>query len=239
MSTRYDRQLPLIGEDGQEKLAHAKIGIAGCGGLGTSAVTALASAGVGELVLADPDTPDITNFNRQYVYRPTDTETPKAELLRSWAEEVNPDCRVEDYVGAVSESSAGFVFSGCDMILDCLDSVTARRALNRWCVGAGMTLVHAGVTGFTGQVTVVVPGKTPCLECLYGHVRETTEHTPSIGAAVATVGSIEAAQAIILVTGKGEPLVGKMLTVDLTNSSSEVVEVSKNPDCPVCGRLSH
>lgn len=236
MNGRYSRQLPLLGEEGQEKLAHSKVGVAGCGGLGTSAVTALASAGVGELVLADPDTPEISNLNRQFVYR-EDSDRPKAELLREWALSVNPHIRVSAYVGEIDSSSAGMVFEGCDVVLDCLDSISSRRELNRWCVSNRKILVHAGISGMQGQLTVVVPGRTPCLECLYGRVKEADRPTPSMGAAVMHFGSAEALQAIMVLTGVGDPLIGRMLTSDLSVPSYEVLDVCSDPGCPVCGSL--
>ena len=134
-------------------------------------------------------------------------------------------------------SSAGMVFEGCDVVLDCLDSISSRRELNRWCVSNRKILVHAGISGMQGQLTVVVPGRTPCLECLYGRVKEADGPTPSMGAAVMHFGSAEALQAIMVLTGVGDPLIGRMLTSDLSVPSYEVLDVCSDPGCPVCGNL--
>ena len=149
MSTRYDRQIPLIGKDGQEKLAHAKVGVAGCGGLGTTLVTNLASAGVGTLVIADGDVPEITNLNRQFVYR-EDSDDRKAELLAQWAMEVNPDLCAIPFTERLDDDNIGAVFGDCDVIVDCLDRISTRMVVNRFAVSSGKTLVHGGVSGYTG-----------------------------------------------------------------------------------------
>lgn len=237
MSTRYDRQIPLIGKDGQEKLAHAKVGVAGCGGLGTTLVTNLASAGVGTLVIADGDVPEITNLNRQFVYR-EDSDDRKAELLAQWAMEVNPDVCAIPFTERLDDDNIGAVFGDCDVIVDCLDRISTRMVVNRFAVSSGKTLVHGGVSGYTGQVTVVVPGETPCLECLYGDVKDAPAGTvtPSIGAMVTNIASMEAVQVLQLLTGTGSPLAGRMLSINMCCPETEIYEVCRRDSCRVCGR---
>ena len=224
------------GKELQRKFAAASVAVCGLGGLGSNIAIALARAGVGNLHIIDFDCVDISNLNRQFVYR-EDSDRPKAEHLREWALSVNPHIRVSAYVREIDSSSAGMVFEGCDVVLDCLDSISSRRELNRWCVSNRKILVHAGISGMQGQLTVVVPGRTPCLECLYGRVKEADRPTPSMGAAVMHFGSAEALQAIMVLTGVGDPLIGRMLTSDLSVPSYEVLDVCSDPGCPVCGSL--
>lgn len=238
MPTRYDRQVPLIGEEGQRRLSESVVGIAGCGGLGTTVVTNLASAGVGHLVIADGDVPDVTNLNRQFVYR-EGSEDEKSVLLAQWAREVNPGVDVTSFPERLTDGNIGSVLGKCGILVDCLDSLDARRLLNRYAVRSGKTLVHAGVTGYTGQATVVVPGRTPCLECLYRGVRVPPSAPPSLGAMVTHLASLEALQVVQIVTGTGSPLVGKMEVVDMSVPDVSIVPVERDPSCPVCSPAGH
>ena len=225
MPSRYDRQILLFGEEGQKKLAEAKVGIAGCGGLGTVVVTNLASAGIGSMIIADKDVPDITNLNRQFVYREGDTES-KADLLSQWACDLNPEVAVDYYEGELNEFTLPALFEDCDILVDCLDNMETRKLLNAFSQETGKVLVHAGVTGYTGQVTVIVPGKTPDLEGIYRYVKAPEGIPPSLGSMVSLIGSLEATQVVQMVTGTGSPLVGKLAAVDLQNGSMEIIDLS-------------
>ncbi|MDR0523501.1 MAG: HesA/MoeB/ThiF family protein [Candidatus Methanoplasma sp.] len=230
---RYERQLPLLGEEGQERLGRARIGVAGCGGLGTNVLTALASAGAGSLTIADGDVPADSNLNRQYVYRSGQTRK-KAHIMEEWISSLNPGVSVSAFPERVTGDNAGEVFGGCDFLVDCLDSVSGRKMLNGYALSSGKTLVHAGVSGFHGQVTVVAPGRTPCLECLL-KMGDPASPPPSIGAAVAFIGAAEAAEAIKIAAGLGSPLEGRLFTADLLSGSFEVTEVRRDEACPACG----
>ena len=225
--SRYSRQIPLFGEEGQEKLRKAKVGVAGCGGLGTTLLTNLASAGVGTLVIADVDVPDVSNLNRQFVYREGETEH-KAELLKTWLTSVNPEIKVVTFCSTLNEENIDDVFRDCDILVDCLDRISTRKILSRCAVRTGKPLVHAGVTGFTGQLTVVIPGKTPDLEQIYDKVSDAPAGTviPSVGSMVSTIASLEATQVIQLITSTGSPFIGKMLLIDLDCGSIEVIDLA-------------
>ena len=225
MPSRYDRQVLLFGEEGQKKLAEAKVGIAGCGGLGTVVVTNLASAGIGSMIIADKDVPDITNLNRQFVYREGDEES-KADLLSQWACDLNPEVAVDYYEGELNEFTLPALFEDCDILVDCLDNMGTRKLLNAFSQETGKVLVHAGVTGYTGQVTVIVPGKTPDLEGIYRYVNAPEGVPPSLGSMVSLIGSLESTQVVQIITGTGSPLVGKLAVVDLQNGSMEIIDLS-------------
>ncbi len=199
----YRRQLLEFTEEEQELIFKAEVGIAGCGGLGTSVATALASAGVGSFVLMDPDTPELSNLNRQFVYCGdvfSGNPRPKAEILAEWIRTVNPDARTKHYTERFSESTS-HRFGNCDVIVDCLDSVGSRMDLNRYCVSANKPLVHGSIDGFSGQIMTVIPKRTPCLSCVMGDVPESESPPASIGSVVMSVGSMEATEVLKIITG--------------------------------------
>lgn len=230
---RHDRQLGAFGEEGQRRITEATVGIIGCGGLGTNVATALAVAGVGGLVLMDRDYPEESNLNRQYVYcGELDLGRPKAELLAEWVRSRDPSIRVEYHVAAFSEETWS-VFDGCDVLVDCLDSIGGRMDLNRYSVESGKPLVHGGIDGFIGQLAVVVPGRTPCLCCMMGSVPERSGNPVSIGAVVSAVGSMEAAEVLKLITGRNRSE-GLFLSMDFEHWRFQTIGFQRDPGCPVC-----
>lgn len=231
MSSRYDRQIPIIGEDGQKKLREAKVAIVGCGGLGSNTMTSLASAGIGSLVLIDYDYPDITNLNRQFVYRENQTK-PKSESAGEWIKSLNPDVSVTVFTSRLDDGNAETLLARCNVLMDCLDSTEARKVLNRYAVRHGIPLVHGGVEGFIGQITVITP-ETPCLNCLMNHIAD-NRAIPSLGAAVSFIGSLQALEAIKLIAGVGKPLIGKLLVADMGCNSYEIVPILRGKGCEEC-----
>lgn len=231
---RYFRQSPLFGDEGQEKLRNARVGVAGCGGLGTTLLTNLASAGVGNLVIADGDVPDITNLNRQFVYREGESGH-KADLMKKWLTSVNPDISVVASCEFLNEDNLDRLFRDCDILVDCLDRISTRKILSRYAVRTGKPLVHAGVTGFTGQLTVVVPGRTPDLEQIYGKIADAPAGTitPSVGSMVSTLASLEATQVIQMITSVGIPFIGKMLMIDLNCGTFDIIDLVRCRDSPL------
>ncbi len=231
---RHDRQMRVFGEDGQRRMAEAVVGIIGCGGLGTNVATALTVAGVGRLVLMDPDRPEITNLNRQYVYCDRlDESRPKAELLAEWVRSRDASVEVEAHATAFSRETQ-YLLDDCDILVDCLDTMAGRMELNRYSVESGKPLVHGGIDGFIGQLAVCIPGRTPCLHCMMGSVPERRGKPVSIGAVVSTVGSMEAAEVLKLITGR-EETAGSFLSMDLESWRFQRIAFERDPACPVCG----
>ncbi|MDO5853012.1 MAG: HesA/MoeB/ThiF family protein [Thermoplasmata archaeon] len=234
---RLDRQLPVFGEDGQRRISDARVGIVGCGGLGTSVSTALAVAGVRRFVISDPDFPEETNLNRQYVYagRVGPGARPKAEILADWIRLQSPGAEVDVHVCRFDDSTSHF-YDGCDVLVDCLDSIRSRMDLNRYSVATGKPLVHGGINGYTGEIAVCVPGRTPCLRCMMGDVPESDRPPASVGAIVAMVGSMEAAEVLKIVSGIGSSADSPFLYIDMGGWRFTPVRFEKDPDCPVCGQ---
>lgn len=232
--SRFERQLPIFGEDGQMRIMNAKVGVAGCGGLGVNVITALAEAGVCRFVLCDHDVPDVTNLNRQFIYAAGDMR-PKSMISAEWILALNPAADVEAVCEPVTADN-GDMFAGCDVIIDCLDSFKARMALNDHSQKLGIPLIHAGISGMNGQLYVSIPGRTPCLMCVLGTARDPDGPVPSVGAAVAAIAGMEALEALRVITGLGSACEGVLVTVDLSTMSVERTEFQVDDGCPSCHR---
>lgn len=234
---RYDRQLLELTEEEQGRISSATVGLVGCGGLGTSVATALALAGVGRLRMMDPDVPEESNLNRQYAFcGHVGDGRSKAELLAAWVRGLNPSVEVEYERAAFGPGTRGFL-DGCDVLVDCLDSIGARMELNGYSAETGRPLVHGGIDAFVGEVAVCVPGRTPCLRCMMGSVPEREGPPASIGSVVSTVGSMQATEVLKLLAGRRSETEGVFLSMDFERWRMTPVRFPRDPGCPVCGRL--
>jgi len=234
---RYDRQLRVWGVEAQERLRHSTALVVGVGGLGSPVAMYLAAAGVGRLVLVDPEVVELSNLNRQVLHWTTDLGRAKVESAAEKLRKLNPHVEVvavrrrieslEDAVQLVGEA---------DVVVDCLDNWRTRFLINEACVRLGKPLVHAAVRGLYGQLMVVKPGEGPCLRCLVPEEPPQEERIPVAGPTPGALGALEAMEAVKLLTGYGEPLVGKLLVYDGLHSSVDVITVRKRENCPVCSR---
>lgn len=238
---RYRRQLILegFGEEAQLKLRRATVGVLGVGGLGSPAIMYLAYAGIGGIILVDDQIPEMSNLNRQVLHwlRDVSASRLKVESAAWKIKQMNEDIQVLERQERVTSESIASVLSSADIILDCTDNFATRYALNDFCVARRKPFVHAGVERMHGQITTIVPGETPCLRCLFPKPPETTGEVPILGAVPGVFGSMQAAEAIKLITGVGTPLKGRMLMGDLSENTWEQVDVERDPSCPVCSRL--
>lgn len=233
---RFHRQISIdgFGEKGQESLSRARILVAGAGGLGCAACTYLAAAGVGLLRVVDRGEVELSNLNRQVLYGTDDIGKAKAPTLEARLRDVNPGVRYETFHAVITEESVSGMLNGMDLVVDALDNLPTRYVLNKACLDKGLPLVHGAVHGFQGQAMTVIPGRGPCLMCLFGG----SEHTgliPVLGTAPGIVGCIQATEAIKILTGLGTPLVGRLLLMDGLEMRMAEVEVARNPSCPHCG----
>jgi molybdopterin/thiamine biosynthesis adenylyltransferase len=235
---RYRRQLIVdgFGDEGQGKLKNATVGVLGVGGLGSPAALYLAAAGVGTIILADDQAPELSNLNRQVLHWERDVKdgSPKVESAAWKLRELNSEVEVVAHAKKVDERNMASVFKGADLVLDCLDNFETRYLLNRFCVHARTPFVHAAVEGFSGQVSVIVPGETPCIQCIFPRPPGKKAEIPIIGATAGVFGALQAGEAIKLITGIGVPLKSKLLVGDLQYQSWEVIDVGKDVSCPVC-----
>ncbi|WP_313290815.1 molybdopterin-synthase adenylyltransferase MoeB [Stutzerimonas nitrititolerans] len=239
---RYSRQILLkqIDIDGQLKLKQSRVLIVGLGGLGSPVALYLAAAGVGELHLADFDTVDATNLHRQILHDTASVGRTKVDSAIERLEALNPLVKVVPLRTALDADSLGPAVAAVDLVLDCTDNFAIREAVNGACVAAGKPLVSGAAIRLEGQLSVFDPrvASSPCYHCLYGHGSEaelTCSEAGVAGPLVGLVGSLQALEALKLLAGFGEPLVGRLLLIDALTSRFRELKVKRDPACAVCG----
>lgn len=239
---RYSRQilLPQIDVDGQLRLKQGRVLIVGLGGLGSPVALYLAAAGVGELHLADFDNVDLTNLQRQIVHDSHSVGQGKVDSAMARLAALNPDVRLVPITRALDEDSLTAAVAAVDLVLDCTDNFGTREAVNAACVAAGKPLVSGAAIRLEGQLSVFDPRRddSPCYHCLYGHGSEaelTCSEAGVVGPLVGLVGSLQALEALKLIAGFGEPMVGRLLLVDALGSRFRELRVKRDPACAVCG----
>ncbi len=230
---RYERLIRVIGRDAQERLRRATVMVAGLGGLGSAASLYLAYTGVGRLIIVDRDTVEESNLDRQILYTPRDLGRPKAAAAARRLREANPDVDVVAVEADIAEAAPRLVVEA-DVVVDALDNWDSRLELNRAAVAAGKPLVHAAVEGLQGQMMVVVPGETACLECVFGGLRG-RRGGAVLGPVAGVMGAMEAVEAVKLAAGLGSSMAGRLLVADFSSGSFDVIRVARRPGCPVCG----
>jgi molybdopterin/thiamine biosynthesis adenylyltransferase len=238
---RYSRQilLPQIDVEGQEKLLDSRALIIGLGGLGSPAAMYLAAAGVGSLALNDYDVVEISNLQRQIAHGTENIGEPKAVSARKALERLNPDVRVTELTSRLEGTQLEQEIARADVVLDCSDNFTTRFAVNAACVRTRTPLVSGAVIRFEGQLAVFTPGvgNNPCYNCLYadhGELAESCVQTGVLAPLPGIIGSLQALEAIKLLTGVGEPLVGRLLLLDALSMEWNQMILKRNPRCPTC-----
>jgi len=232
---RYDRQIRMFGHDAQLKLKKASVLVVGVGGLGSPASIYLAAAGIGRLVLLDFQKVELSNLNRQVAHWTTDIGRLKVESAAEKIRKLNPEVDVETLAERLDESNVRDIVNSVDIVVDGLDNWASRFLVNRVCVELGKPFVHAGVKGMHGQLTVVYPGKGPCLQCIIPKPPPEEKVFPVLGTTPGVMGVLEANEVIKLVTGYGRPLIGRLLIYDGLNAEISIVRIKKRENCPVCG----
>lgn len=240
---RYSRHilLPQIGIEGQEALVNARALIIGAGGLGSPAAYYLASAGVGTLVLADDDTVDLTNLQRQILHRTESIGRPKAESGQTTLAGINPDCRVIPLLERLAGERLEAEVARADVVLDCSDNFATRHAVNRACVKFKKPLVSGAAIRFDGQVAVfdARQADAPCYHCLFPEGEDVDEMRCAVMGVFAPltgiIGAVQAAEALKLIAGIGQSLAGRLLLLDGLGMSWREIRVPKDPACSVCG----
>ena len=239
---RYSRTmiLPKVGGRGQKKICESKALVIGAGGLGSPCAYYLAAAGVGTIGIADGDVVDLSNLQRQILHSTHDVGRPKTESARERLRELNPDVQVEAHSTRIAAANALSLIESYDVIVDGSDNFSTRFLVNDACVMAGKPLVHAGVFQFEGQIMTILPGQGPCYRCVFreppppGAVPSCQE-AGILGAVAGVLGSLQAAEALKVILGVGNLLVGRILVMDLLAMRTRIVKVPKADDCPVCG----
>lgn len=236
---RYARQLmlPELGPAGQEKLLRAKVLLVGAGGLGSPAALYLAAAGVGAIGLADADTVSLSNLQRQILHATPDLGRPKVESAKEALAALNPDVSVHTHPFYVTEKNIGGLIEGYDFILDCTDNFPSKFLINDACIKAGKPFVHAGIEGLQGQLITCVPGKSPCLRCVFPQPPSPDQQRPIpvVGATAGVIGALQAMEAIKYLAGIGEPLTGRLLCFDGKALEFFQVKLERRDGCACLG----
>ena len=240
---RYARHILLndFGIEGQERLLASRLLIVGVGGLGSPVAMYLASAGVGTLLLADHDTVEISNLQRQIIHTSDRLGMLKAESGRRAIHALNPSTRVETLLNRMDDASLSQAIAQVDLVVDCTDNFSTRHAINRACVNHRVPLVSGAAVRFDGQISVFDPRNeaSPCYHCLFPEAQDVEAvNCATMGVfapLVGIIGTMQAAEAIKVLTLTGSPLVGRLLILDALDMRWHSVKVKRDPGCPVCG----
>src|SRR3954465_494041 len=240
---RYSRHLimPEVGMEGQQKLKAARVLCIGTGGLGSPLALYLSAVGVGTLGLVDFDVVDFSNLQRQVIHFTSDVGKPKLESAREKMLDMNPNIQVDIYDEPLSSENALEIFKPYDIVVDGTDNFPTRYLVNDACVLTGKPNVYGSIFRFEGQVSVFATEDGPCFRCLYpeppppGLVPSCAEGGV-LGILPGLVGVMQATEAIKLILGKGDPLIGRLLLVDSLAMKFRELKLRKNPDCPACGK---
>jgi adenylyltransferase/sulfurtransferase len=240
---RYSRHLiiPDVGKTGQRRLKNAKVLVVGAGGLGSPALLYLAAAGVGTLGIVDFDVVDESNLQRQVIHGQSDVGRPKAVSAMESINEINPLVNVVLHQERLDSDNAMEIFAGYDLIVDGTDNFATRYLVNDACVLLGKPYVWGSIYRFDGQASVFWAEHGPCYRCLYpeppppGMVPSCAEGGV-LGVLCATIGSIQVNEAIKVITGIGDPMVGRLMVYDALDMTFRSVKVRKDPECAVCGK---
>jgi len=231
---RYKRQIPLIGEEGQERLKSAHIFIAGAGGLGSPAAIYLAVAGVGTITIVDMDTVEQSNLNRQILHAARDIGKKKTVSAIAKLQEYNPDITVNAIDTTISEENIHDLVGRVDGIVDAMDNYPVRYLLNRVALEKKIPFFHGAIRGFYGQATTIIPGRTPCLACIVKKAPP-KETSPVIGATAGVIGTVQATEVVKYLVGQGDLLAGRLFIWDGLCAKAEEITIVQDPSCPACG----
>ncbi len=237
---RYNRQIiiPRIGEEGQKKIKRAKVFVAGIGGLGSISSYYLTAAGIGHLKIVDRDKVDYGNLNRQIIHWTEDIGQPKPVSANRKLKNLNPNCTIEAVLDEITEDNCLTLIGDCSIIVDATDNMETRRLLNIASVRKRIPYIYGGVHELDGMATTFIPGKTPCLECVFPFSRSETTATPPgiLGPVPGVISCIQAIEAVKIVLDLPGLLAGRLLCFSGSDMTFREFKIVVNPDCAVCGR---
>jgi len=243
---RYSRHIILsgVGVAGQEKLLSSRVLIAGMGGLGSPAALYLAAAGIGTFGLVDFDVVELSNLQRQVIHTTEDLGKPKVDSAGETIKAINPDATVHQYRQRIASETIADIITDYDLVLDGTDNFPTRFLLNDACLLTGKILVYGAVLGFDGQVSVFAPNQGPCYRCLIPEMPPpgavpSCQQGGILGVLPGVIGVLQATEAIKLLIGVGEPLIGRLLLFDALGMEIREVKLRRDPDCPACSERSN
>jgi molybdopterin/thiamine biosynthesis adenylyltransferase len=242
---RYSRHILLeeIGIEGQQRIRSGRVLVVGAGGLGSPAAYYLASAGVARITLADPDTVDLTNLQRQILHTQERVGMPKAVSGKAQLHAINPEVEVVPLIEKLSDARLAQLVPQHDVVLDCSDNFATRHAVNRACVAAKVPLVSGAAIRMDGQLAVFDPrrAESPCYHCLFPEDAEVEDIRCAVMGVFAPltgiIGTLQAAEALKLLAQTGTSMAGRLLLLDVRSLSFNEIRVPRNPACAVCGAV--
>jgi len=239
---RYSRQimLPQLDTEGQQKLLDSHVLIIGAGGLGSPVAMYLASAGVGQITIADNDEVDLSNLQRQILHRSNDIGRPKVDSARDTLADLNPDVQITPLNILIDGTTLANLVAKADLVVDASDNFATRFAINSACVNTGTALVSGAAIRMEGQLSVFLPKQadSPCYRCLYSEGAEpdqTCSENGVLAPVVGVIGSLQALEAIKVLLNIGESLCGRLLVFDGLHLEWRSIKLTRDPHCPVCG----
>lgn len=238
---RYNRNILLdgIGEEGQLKLKNAKVLVIGAGGLGSPLLFYLAAAGVGNIGICDGDVVDLSNLQRQILHQTQDIDVNKAESAYKKLHALNPTLNLKTYTMRVNPNNILAILKDYDLVIEATDVFSAKFLINDACVLANKTLIRASALHFCGQIMSIQPKVSACYSCIFDTPPTTPMPTGAsvgiLGAVAGLFGTLEANEAIKIITGVGEPLFDTLLTCDVRLMDFRKIAIKRNPKCRVCG----
>jgi len=239
---RYSRHIILqdVSIEGQEKILNGKVLLIGAGGLGAPAALYLAAAGVGTLGIVDGDVVDMSNLQRQVIHFTPDVGKPKVISAKEKIAQINPDVKVVTYQERVYANNIMDVIKDYDFVIDGTDNFPAKFLINDACVFAKKVFSHGGILRFDGQTLTSIPGETACYRCVFEtpppkDAVPTCSQAGVLGAIAGMLGTIQAAEALKYLIGKGELITNRLLIFNALRMDFRNVKIKKNPNCPVCG----
>ncbi|OPY53702.1 MAG: putative adenylyltransferase [Methanosaeta sp. PtaU1.Bin112] len=232
---RYSRQIRLFGEQGQERLKRTSVFIAGAGGLGSVIALYMAAAGFGKIRICDCDTVDLSNLNRQILHTSADVGRAKAVSAYETLTGINPEIEVVALTERITQENIDELLQGCHLIMDGMDNFSVRYLLNRAALERKIPLFHGAISGYQGQATTIIAGRTACLSCIFPRAPPPSVF-PALGATCGIIGSIQVAEAIKYVTGTGRLLENRLLLWDGLSGCLDEMAFERNPACPECSQ---
>jgi len=239
---RYSRNITLdeVGIQGQQLFQNSKVLIIGAGGLGSPILMYLAACGVGTIGIADGDTVDYSNLNRQIIHRTESIGINKVSSAKKALQDINPDVTINTYETMVVPDNIGKIIKEYDIVVDATDNFDAKFLINDTCVLEEKPYIHAGVIGFEGQVMTILPKQTACYRCLYSSPPSNKEiPTPSevgiLGVIPGVIGAIQATEVIKIILKKGNLLTDRLLFYNALKMNFAVLDVKKKSNCQICG----
>lgn len=233
---RYKRQLtiPGFGEEGQGKLKSSYVVIVGIGGLGCASATYLTAAGVGCISIVDFDTVELSDLNRQILYREGDIGKKKVVVAQRRLSKLNPAVEITPVFARITEENISSIIDGAQIVVDGLDNLSSRLVVNSACVRHNIPYIYGGVSRLRGMITTIIPGKTPCLACIYPEETQWGGGLGVLGVVPALIANLQALEAIKLIIGGSPSLAGRLLSFNGDDMKFQVYEIRRNESCHIC-----